>query len=230
MKLLSYLHRLATASSKASLDDNSGAHSSTWEEAEGAGWFTDGSAPEPARWTDAQQHEVASQNSSAVRTGSAAPRYAQKSEGVTETDYYNFEGGRIVDEHVGGSLSWRNDNPGNILFEHQSAAIGAYDSPNGYDYAIFPDYAVGVKAAVHLLESSSYAGAGLSVNAAMQRWTGLASGSATLQSYDQIVDSALRLPGSTELNSLSGRELVRLVEQGIQKAEGWITGVDDRLG
>ena len=231
MKFLSYLYRWATPSAPALQN----LAPSIWEEADASGWFAANASGPVERWTEANQNEIAQQDAfspvGAARSARAEPNYAQKnSGGATETDYYNFEGGRIVDEHVGGSLSWRNDNPGNILFEHQSAAIGAYDSPNGYTYAVFPDYAVGVKAAVHLLESASYAGAGLSVNAAMARWTGLSSGSSALQNYDHIVDAALRLPGSTSLNSLNPAEYVRLVEHGIQRAEGWIVGVDDRLG
>ena len=244
MKFLSHLYRLATPAAQALQDAGGGAspdvssdlHRSIWEEPAATGWFVGPDAQEPvARWTDASQTEVSPQEPfaslSAATPASARPTYAQKnSGGATETDYYDFQGGSLVEERGGGSLSWRNENPGNILFEDQRAAIGAYHSPNGYTYAIFPDYAVGVEAAVHLLESSSYAGAGLSVNAAMERWTGLASGSAALQNYDHIVDAALRLPGSTALNSLSQTEYVRLVEHGIQRAEGWIVGVDDRLG
>jgi hypothetical protein len=176
--------------------------------------------------------EKNSQDAAATQSRAPAPpTYAQNnSDGASETDYYRVKGGAIVDAHTGGSLSWRNKNPGNILFEDQAAAIGAYHSSNGFTYAIFPTYAAGVRAAVHLLESASYAGAGLSVNEAMERWTGLSSGSVTLHNYDEIVDSALGLPGSTALSSLSLREVARLVEQGIQRAEGWIVGVNDHLG
>ena len=149
--------------------------------------------------------------------------YAQKDPKIADTtDYYDFQGGQIVEEHTGGTLSWRNNNPGNILFVGQKAAVGSYHSPNGLTYCIFPSYSDGVSAAVRLLGGSLYAGADLSVDAAMAKWTA-ATGN-TLVNYQSIVDQALHLPGSYLVSNLTQTQLETVVMVGIQHAEGWTVG------
>jgi VCBS repeat-containing protein len=161
-------------------------------------------------------------NMSSLTASILAPGYA-KEDASGATVYYDHQGGSILETHSGGSLSWRNDNPGNILFANQATAIGSYYNPTTkLTYAIFSDYATGVGAAVQLLQGSLYAGAHLTIDQAMARWTG-AKG-IELQHYEQIVDQSLHLPGSTQVSSLSHVQLETMVTQGIQVAEGWAAG------
>lgn len=51
--------------------------------------------------------------------------------------------------HVGGSLAWRTNNPGNLRADND--AIGTYINGNGR-YAIFPSYEVGLKAMQKLIK------------------------------------------------------------------------------
>ncbi|NJR44139.1 hypothetical protein HC761_01425 [bacterium] len=60
-----------------------------------------------------------------------------------------------VETRSGGSLAWRNNNPGNIRygdFARRNGAVG--EGPGGF--AIFPDRATGERAITTLLQGSSY--------------------------------------------------------------------------
>ncbi len=150
--------------------------------------------------------------------------YAEKTKkGAVE--FYNDKG-VLVETHSGGSLSWKDNNPGNIVYAHQHSAIGSYHASTGYTFAIFPTYEAGVAAAVHNLKSGIYAGAGLSIDQGLQKWTNLPSGSTQLKNYQHIVDTALDLPGTTHLKDLTDTQLHTVIVLGIQKAEGWSIGTD----
>jgi VCBS repeat-containing protein len=155
-----------------------------------------------------------------VSAVSLTPTYAARQGMAPITDYYDYKGGHLIAENIGGDLNWRNNNPGNITSGMEdNLAIGFYHI-NGLTYDIFPDYNTGVLAAVQLLESSLYAGANLSIEQAMQEWTNDPPGSLQLKNYDLQVEHALGLPGSTLVKKLSPAQLDILVTQGIQVAEG----------
>jgi hypothetical protein len=79
---------------------------------------------------------------------SGTPTYAQK-DATGATDYFDHKGGTIIQIDTGGSVSWRNNNPGNITYVGQSSAIGSYyDSAANHVFAIFPSYSAGVQAAI----------------------------------------------------------------------------------
>jgi probable HAF family extracellular repeat protein/VCBS repeat-containing protein len=159
-----------------------------------------------------------------IPLASITPTYAAKDSILPATDFYDHKGGNLIAENIGGSLSWRNNNPGNItLGVENGLAIGTY-AANGLTYEIFPDYNTGVLAAVQLLEGSLYAGVGLSIDQAMQKWTNLPANSPALKHYDLIVDGALGLPESTLIKNLSPTQLDTVVTHGIQVAEGWTVG------
>jgi hypothetical protein len=116
-----------------------------------------------------------------------------------------------------------NNNPGNILNVGQALAIGTYQT-NNLNYCIFPDYATGVEAAVQMLEGPLYAGAGLSVDAVMARWIGPDATAGALKHYQEGVDHALRLPGSTLVSTLTEGQLETVLTRGIQVEESWHPG------
>jgi hypothetical protein len=170
------------------------------------------------------QVDSPSGNSSSVAFTVTARDYtfAQK---VTDgaTDYYYQKGGNLIQQNSGGSISWRNNNPGNITYVGQNSAIGSYfDTAVDLTFAIFPRYTAGVRAAEQLLKGSLYSGDGLSIDAAIKRWTN-DSGRA-LRNYESIVESALGLPGSTLVSALTEAQLHTMVISGIRVAEGWNVG------
>jgi hypothetical protein len=132
------------------------------------------------------------------------------------TDFFDFNGGHLIEEHSGGTVSWRNNNPGNITYVGQKAAIGFYDSPNNHRvFCIFATYADGVNAAIRLLKTSIYNSH--TIDDAMAIWTG-DSGQA-LVGYQQKVDKYSGFAGSTIVGSLDDAQLYTLVTKGIQQAE-----------
>jgi len=143
------------------------------------------------------------------------------------TVFFASEGGSKIEELTSGSISWRTNNPGDIQWTGQKDAIGFYQykvDGSILKDCIFADYNSGVQAAVKLLEGSQYAGSNLSVDQALQQWTGLPADSANLAHYDAAVAKALGLPGSTLLSTLTDAQLETVVIKGIQVADGWHSG------
>lgn len=87
---------------------------------------------------------------SSTMTANAADIYAKRATylGDTTTVKYMPKGDYIY-YHVGGTLSWRTNNPGNLRADKE--AIGIYTNDNGR-YAIFPSYEEGLKAMIKLLK------------------------------------------------------------------------------
>jgi hypothetical protein len=120
-----------------------------------------------------------------------------------------------VEVRSGGSVSWRNNNPGNLDagdFSNRHGAIGA--GANGR--AVFPDAASGRAAQVDLLSSPNYRN--LTLDAAIARWT-----RTDVLSYQAFVRGATGLPGSTVLNTLTDTQL-NAVASAMTRFEGWTPG------
>ena len=72
----------------------------------------------------------------------------------TETGVqYTFDNGDVI-ERRGGTIAWRNNNPGCIRYSTKSAKMGAIGIAN--NFAIFPDEQTGMHAIKTLLLSDSY--------------------------------------------------------------------------
>jgi hypothetical protein len=155
-------------------------------------------------------------------TGQIVPTYAEKgSNGAT--DYYDEEGGSLIQINSGGTVSWRNNNPTNLTYAGQPTAIGSYyDSAVNLTFCIFPNYSTGVEAAVEQLEVPLYQRE--TIDEAIQTWTNDPIGSNNLLTYQTIVDNALGLPGSTMMDTLTQAQLHTMVTQGMRVAEQWTTG------
>lgn len=118
---------------------------------------------------------------------------------------------------TGGSAAWRNNNPGNIVYNSNTQALGAIGQNNGF--AVFPDVATGTSALSSILGSSTYQA--LSVDRAIARYA--PSFQNDTAAYQRFVTSTLGVPGTTPLNSLSPSQMQSL-QGAIQRQEGYTPG------
>ena len=117
----------------------------------------------------------------------------------------------------GGSLAWRNNNPGNLVYNANTAALGAIGQNNGF--AVFPDVSTGSAALAGILDTSTYQS--LSVDAAIARYA--PSFENNTSAYQAFVTNTLGVSGSTTLSSLSQTQMQSL-QGAIQTQEGYTPG------
>lgn len=116
----------------------------------------------------------------------------------------------------GGSISWRNNNPGNMR-----SGIDGYDSiGRNAGFAIFPSEQVGFDAMVGNLQTSRYQG--LTIGGAISTWAPGADGN-NPAAYARTVSGWTGLGVNTPMNTLSIDQL-RSVGGAIQRYEGWRPG------
>lgn len=101
-----------------------------------------------------------------------------------------------VEGYYPGSVAYRNNNPGNLVYVGQAGATGA--DANGF--AIFPDYATGLQALNNQIQL--YAARGLSIQGMMQIYAPASDGNDP-NSYAAQVAGALGVDPSTSLLALS---------------------------
>lgn len=119
--------------------------------------------------------------------------------------------------HQDGSLSWRNNNPGNIVsgaFAKRNGAVGQ----NGR-FAVFPDVETGRLALNALLTGKSYAD--LPLGAAMQRYA--PSHENDTEAYIGFIESKAGLQRDQKIKSMTEDERKRLVGA-IERFEGFKVG------
>lgn len=117
----------------------------------------------------------------------------------------------------GGSLAWRNNNPGNLVYNANTAALGAIGQNNGF--AVFPDVSTGSAALAGILNTQTYQS--LSVNAAIARYAPAFENNTS--SYQAFVTNTLGVSGTTTLSSLSPTQMQSL-QSAIQTQEGYTAG------
>ncbi|MDP8185343.1 integrating conjugative element protein [Phocoenobacter skyensis] len=132
------------------------------------------------------------------------------------TIYKNADG--TYSKRVGGSLAWRNNNPGNIRMGEFAKANGAIGvGPDGF--AIFPDRETGAKAITRLLKTKDYNN--LTVAEAIHRYAPSVENDTA--AYIKSVSGTTGLTSDTKMDSLSDAQLSDVVNA-IQKVEGWKEG------
>lgn len=118
----------------------------------------------------------------------------------------------------GGTVAWRNANPGNLVdgdYARKAGAIGRDDR----GFAIFPNDATGWSALLGLLRTAKYQA--LSIRDAIFTWAPPdTNDSATYATY---VAGRLGLPSSTPVRNLSAAQLTTMGEA-IRQFEGWEVG------
>lgn len=114
-----------------------------------------------------------------------------------------------------GSLSWRNNNPGNIRYGTFAIRHGATSESGGF--AVFPNYDTGFAALCALLRTSSYRE--LTLYKAMHRYAPTSENHT--ENYIKFLE---RETGFSRHDILKDIDIIKLA-RAIQKFEGWIPGV-----
>ncbi|MFC0323675.1 integrating conjugative element protein [Gallibacterium melopsittaci] len=163
---------------------------------------------------------ISSGGSSTSNSNSGASALSKLSDGAyadgRATVYKNADG--TLTRREGGSLAWRNNNPGNIKCGDFSRSMGAIGcGPSGF--AVFPDETAGEKAIHALLKTNSYNN--LSIAKAMERYAPPKENDTEL--YINQITKATGLDRNTPMSALSDAQREQFVKA-IRKHEGWIVG------
>lgn len=131
---------------------------------------------------------------------------------------YRTPDGKLV-KREGGTLAWRNNNPGNIRMTEWARANGAIGvGPGGF--AIFPTPEVGRQAISNLLrDGKNYRNN--TIEGAISRYAPPSENDTA--SYIKFVTNKLGLPANTKMNTLTDNQRAVIVEA-IMKKEGWKEG------
>jgi len=121
----------------------------------------------------------------------------------------------------GGSLAWRNQNPGNIRFGEFAKAHGGVAGERGF--ARFPSEDAGRDAGLALLKTKPYQA--LTVGGAISRWAPPVENNTA--AYIQDVAKRTKLDPSRPMSSLRPEELSQMFSGGIQQHEGWTPGAGE---
>ncbi len=116
---------------------------------------------------------------------------------------------------MNGSISWRNNNPGNLRYTAFSIRHGAKSESGGF--AVFPNYETGFNALCKLLQTKTYRE--LNLYDAMHRYAPT-SENHTLN-YIKFLESETGFNRNDILKNLNITKLATA----IQKFEGWKVGV-----
>ncbi|HDR1793436.1 TPA: integrating conjugative element protein [Pasteurella multocida] len=130
---------------------------------------------------------------------------------------YRTPDGKLV-RREGGSLAWRNNNPGNIragAFAKSLGAIGV--GPGGF--AIFPDAETGTRAISALMRTKNYNN--LSIADAIARYAPPSENNTA--AYQAAIRKQTGLDSLRKISTLSDTELGRVVDA-IKQHEGWKEG------
>ena len=130
---------------------------------------------------------------------------------------YRTPDGKLV-RREGGSLAWRNNNPGNIragAFAKSLGAIGV--GPGGF--AIFPDAETGARAVGALMRTQNYKN--LSIADAIARYAPPSENNTA--AYQAAIRKQTGLDSTRKMSTLSDAELGRVVNA-IRQHEGWKEG------
>ncbi|MCQ2562508.1 MAG: hypothetical protein MJ158_02760 [Alphaproteobacteria bacterium] len=166
--------------------------------------------------TSTEQTTISSTTSS---TTSSSTAYQNNGETI-----YTLANGEKI-RRKGGSVAWRNNNPGNIrntAFSREH--LGAICSPND-TWATFASEEDGLNAVVALLKSKNYYN--LSIAEAINRWAPSSDGN-NPKKYATIVSNTTGLPVDTRISQMDDNDLYN-VAKAIQKVEGWKPGTEERI-
>jgi hypothetical protein len=125
------------------------------------------------------------------------------------------------DVYQGGSMAWRNNNPGNLkdgAFARRHGAIGGYTNDKG-TFAIFPDAATGESARQALLKGPSYSD--LTLDGFVAKYA--PKNENDTAKYQAQMRQALGVDGSTRLRDLRDEQWGELFAA-VRRKEGAIPG------
>lgn len=151
-----------------------------------------------------------------VAAATTPPAYhaARRGEGMS-TIYVRPDGSEDV--FSGGTMAWRNNNPGNLIygdFAKSRGAIGVYENGHG-KFAVFPDEAAGVAAMRDLMKIPKYQAK--SVDEVIRAYAPPQQNDT--KAYQGFVRSSVGVDGSTKLSDLTDEQFDKLIAT-IRKKEG----------
>lgn len=132
--------------------------------------------------------------------------------------YFDDQGNKMI--RTEGSLSWRNNNPGNLRnypFSRDNGSIGTDGN-----FAIFPDYETGQRARKKLLKGSKYIH--LTLEQMAHKYE--PESKAKSEAYCKCISNRSGLEKTRVLNSLDDEEFDKLLKA-MQSCEGWEVGEED---
>lgn len=138
------------------------------------------------------------------------------------TTIYIAQNGEKI-KRIGGTVAWRNNNPGNIRkskFAYANGAVGETDK-----WAVFPDEETGLRAITKLLRTNNYNN--LSVKDAIHRWAPFSDGN-NPENYSRHVAKITGLSPDARIKDLSDNDLMQIA-RAIQTIEGWGIGHEQRI-
>ena len=136
--------------------------------------------------------------------------------------YVKKDGTKI--KRSGGSVSWRNNNPGNIINSDFTSANGAVGVAGRF--AVFPNEETGLQATVKLLQSKNYVN--LRLNQVYDRWAPKGDGNNNPSAYANQVSKQSGVSLNKRIRELNNDELMR-VARAMQQVEGWSVGTEQKL-
>jgi hypothetical protein len=146
---------------------------------------------------------------------------------------YNLDPGDVIsilgDAHVfyetemrtGGSFSWVDSNPGNIVQSQEAEGYGAYPGKHNDIFAIFPSDQIGFDAIKKFLLNPVRSSK--SVREMMKIYAPAGHGGNDPETYAQQVADRIGVSVDTLVNSLSEDQLTTFAKA-VQDTEGWILG------
>lgn len=129
---------------------------------------------------------------------------------------------------TGGTISWANKNPGNIVRSDEAESYGAYPGKYNYLFAVFPDETTGFQAVRKFLRHPNRRTK--TILEMMKIYAPSGHGSNTPEQYAQAIVDALGggVTTSTRIEDLSDQQITKFAEK-IKQVEGWITGQEYNL-
>lgn len=124
-------------------------------------------------------------------------------------------------ERIGGTIAWRNNNPGCIRYSARMVELGAIGKADGF--AVFPNEETGMRAIKSLLLSDAYCD--LNISAAINKYAPPHENNTA--HYINSLCGIVGVSRNTKICELNDEQMTSVV-YAIRKLEGWITGVELR--
>lgn len=151
-------------------------------------------------------------------------------EGATAVGARSGQGGATIIEcsdgydevRKGGSLAWRNNNPGNIVgsdFADRNGAVGRAGGKKGNRFAVFPDRRTGLAALSKLITGPSYRN--LTPLQAIAKYAPPSENDTA--NYQRLIRRAIGDTGDKTISQLTSRQIGALLTT-IGQVEGWNAG------
>lgn len=171
--------------------------------------------------SDNQTVSVTTNNTSNIIASANASNFSGAEKSGNDTIYILKNGDKV--KRSGGTVAWRNNNPGNIIksdFAMKNGAIGSSGR-----WAVFPDEQTGLTAITKLLKTDGYIN--LSISKAINKWAPVGDGN-NPDAYAKHVSEMTGLNVNDVIKNLSDADLINIA-RAIQKVEGWKPGKEEKI-